>query len=236
MKGLSFDLHIQTYTMLFYKFITPFCTLISDFNNTLSWLVEHLFEILSIGISSFIAYHIFFLSKKLTLKDKMRHRDEIKNKVQLKLDDIIHNGHDRKCELVNIKLYPERYTNDIKYTKHGYPYDGGELKGFAFDGVEFFQNTYKTYKTKDNKITLDPKKGEYYENLLVAGVVPYEWIEYVDLSGNEFTNRTLFFVHFKGKDKIPYKYHKYYRVNRGYEAGNQPPSFQWFEVRDIEDE
>jgi len=97
-------------------------------------------------------------------------------------------------------------------------------------------NTYKAYKTKDNKLTLDPKKGEYYENLLVAGVTPYEWIEYVDLKGNEFTFRTLFFVHFNGKDCIPYKYYKYYRVNQNYEKGKLPPSFQWFEVRDIEDD
>jgi len=67
----------------------------------------------------------------------MKHRDEIKRKVQIKLDEI-NQGYNRKCELINIKLYPRKYVGETKRTRHGYPYDGGELKGLTFDGVEFF--------------------------------------------------------------------------------------------------
>jgi len=39
--------------------------------------------------------------------------------------------------------------------------------------------------------------------LLWIGIIPFKWIEYVDLNGNEFTWRTIFYAHFRGKDKIP---------------------------------
>lgn len=43
--------------------------------NTHNWLI-------SLILGSFIAYHVFFLSKRLSNKSKLEHREKIKDAVQ----------------------------------------------------------------------------------------------------------------------------------------------------------
>ncbi|MEI8249521.1 MAG: hypothetical protein WCG07_03455, partial [Candidatus Taylorbacteria bacterium] len=60
-----------------------------------------------------------------------------------------------------------------------------------------------------------------------VGIVPYEWIEYIDSSGDEFSYRPQFFAKFKGLNKTPYKYLAYYIKSDIYREGNDPWDMQW---------
>ena len=64
-------------------------------------------------------------------------------------------------------------------------------------------------------------------NALEAGVIPYEWIEYVDARGDEFSYRPQFFTQFNGADKSPYKYSTYYKESEVYHEGNDPIDMKW---------
>jgi hypothetical protein len=80
-------------------------------------------------------------------------------------------------------------------------------------------------------------KGEYKEkvfNAFPVGVIPYEWIEYVDLRGDEYGYVPLFYCYFKGKIYwkrswrrflpfgYPYKKIVYYRESDVYHEGSDP--------------
>ncbi len=70
-------------------------------------------------------------------------------------------------------------------------------------------------------------------NTLEAGVIPYEWIEYVDGRGDEFSYRPQFFTRFEGVDKSPYRYLAYYIESDTHHKGSDPMDFKWRRI-DVE--
>ena len=99
----------------------------------ISWILNNLVGIIGIIVGGFIAYHVYFLSKKLDLKDKLAHKDEIRKEVEPILQKI-RRGINSKCELVNVKKYLTHYPHTNDENRHGYTYFGGELKALRFDG------------------------------------------------------------------------------------------------------
>ena len=76
------------------------------------------------------------------------------------------------------------------------------MKTARFDGIEFFCGIKEVFKTPDSNLTFNNQNGETtHEKIKVfeVGLIPYEWIEYVDLRGDEHGFIPLFFCHFKGK-------------------------------------
>ncbi|MDP2693112.1 MAG: hypothetical protein Q8O88_05745 [bacterium] len=194
----------------------------------MNWLLQNIIGIIGIVVGGFIAYHVYFLSKRLDSKDKLVHRDAVRNKVESVISEI-RRGINRDSELVNIKKYFTHYPNNLEKNKDGYTVLKGELKGLSYDGVEFFCGVKEVYRKSDGTLTLrksDDVKREKF-NLLETGLVPYDWIEYVDTHGDEFSFRPQFFTHFNGMDKSPYKYLKYYKDNDNYDKRNDPIEMQF---------
>lgn len=194
----------------------------------MNWLFQNIVGIVGIIVGGFIAYHVYFLSKRLGLKDKLSHRDAVRGNVEPILNEI-RKGINRDSELVNIKKYFTHYPNNLEENSDGYTVLKAELKGLSYDGVEFFCGVREVYRKPDGKLTLrktpDSKKEKF--NLLEAGIVPYEWIEYVDAGGDEFSYRPQFFTRFSGKDKFPYKYLTYYKHSDTYDKRNDPMEMQF---------
>lgn len=195
------------------------------------WLWQNIIGIIGIVVGSFIAYHVYFLSKRLDLKDRLTHKDEIRKRVEPILAQI-RKGISSKSELVNVKKYFSHYPNTNERNRHGYTYLGAELKALRFDGVEFFCGVREVYKTPDGKLTLKGGEGASKEdyNALEAGTIPYEWIEYVDAGGDEFSYRPQFFTQFKGKNKYPYKYLTHYKQSEVYHEGSDPMDMKWSRI------
>lgn len=195
-----------------------------------AWLENNIVGIVGIIISSIIAYHVFFLSRKITLKDNLLHKESIGKNVE-KILQKIRQGVRRKIELINIDRYAKDYPHNNNLSRKGYSYMGAELKALRFDGVEFFCGIREAYKIdNDNYVLLGKEdKNQNIEtvNLFEVGIVPYEWIKYIDLQGDEFSWRPQFFVEFRGKDKYPYKYLRYYIESEVYRKGNDPLDMQW---------
>ena len=197
----------------------------------MTWLLQNIIGILGIVVGGFIAYHVYFLSKQLGLKDRLAHKDNIRKKVEPILSEI-RKGISRKCELINVKKYFSHYPNTNERDRHGYTYLGAELKALRYDGVEFFCGIRELYKNAEGKLSLaggDGWEREEY-NAFEAGVIPYEWIEYVDARGDEFGYRPQFFTQFNGKEKCPYKYFVYYKKSEVYHKGNDPIDMQWMRI------
>ena len=198
------------------------------------WLLNNLIGIIGIVIGSFIAYHVYFLSKKLGLKDKLTHKDDIRKRVEPIIAEI-RKGKDSDTELVNVKKYFTNYPNTNQKNRHGYTYLKGELKALKFDGVELFCGVREVYRKKNGVLILKKEYGAIREifNILEAGIIPYEWIEYINQRGDEFGYRPQFFTKFNGKDKSPYKYLIYYIESNIYREDSDPMDMKW-KLVDIE--
>ncbi|MFA6973484.1 MAG: hypothetical protein WC238_01945 [Parcubacteria group bacterium] len=194
----------------------------------MTWLSNNIIGIIGIIISGIIAYHVYYLSRRLNLKGMLSHKDYIRKQVEPILQSI-RQGVNRKSELVNEKKYLKYYPHDNAFSRHGYTYMAAELKSLRFDGVEFFCGIKEIFKKQNGKLTIqkenrvEPEKYNAFE----TGIIPYEWIEYVDSRGDEFSYRPQFFVKFKGIEKSPYKYLRYYVESNTYNKANDPIDMKW---------
>jgi hypothetical protein len=190
--------------------------------------LDNIIGIIGVLMGAFISYHLYFLSQKLELKDKLIHKDNVRNKIEPILEAVGQRG-SSDIELINAKKYFKHYPDDNSLNKNGYTYLKGELKALQFDGVELFCGVKELYRKPDGRFSLSKEGGAIKENYNVfeVGVIPYEWIEYVDGRGDEFSYRPQFFINFKGFKKSPYKYFKYYIEDNAYCAGREPIDLKW---------
>lgn len=194
--------------------------------NSSNWFVNNIVGILGIIVGGFIAYHVFFLSKKINLKEELNHRSKLKKDIEPLLNKI-RNGTSSRVELINVKKYRTHYPDSNNLDTDGYTYIGAELKALKFDGVEFFCGIRDVYKNSDGKLTFQKENAVKQDfNVYEAGVIPYKWIEYIDIDGDEYSYRPQFFVRFSGKDKYPYKYLLYYVENKTLNE-KYPTEFKW---------
>jgi hypothetical protein len=185
--------------------------------------------VIGILVSAFIAYNIYFLSKRLTFQDTLLNAAQIREKTDPLLADI-RKGNSSKIEFINVKRYKKDYPHNNEKSRHGYTYQGAELKGYSYDGVEFFNTVHKGYLDAEGKLTLTETKKAAGFNVFEVGVVPYEWIVYVDPIGDDTAYRPQFFAKFKGKFKTPYKTARYYRTSEHYDPKNDPLVMKYMSV------
>lgn len=163
-----------------------------DCINTYSWLI-------SLCIASFIAYHVYFLSKRLSNKNKLEHREKIKDAVQELLVKIKKESLRKKVYLVNINRYFTDYPDNKEKIFNGYSHIRADIKWFSVEWVLFFSDMIQTvYKNDAGQLSFNWKNGVEIFKVAPVWIVPYEWIEYIDLQGDEYGFVPLFFCHFKG--------------------------------------
>jgi len=198
------------------------------FSDNYDWIISTLIQIT-------IALLIFFLSKQLSKKAKLEHKERIKQKAEeLKLG--------REVYLVNVKRFFKDYPSNKERMFSGYSHIKAEMKTTRFDGIEFFCGIKEIYRKPDGGLTLNNKSEKTaHEKIKVfeVGVIPYEWIEYVDLRGDEHGFVPLFFCYFKGrrywKNSLkcllpfgyPYKEIIYYQESEVYHEGSDPADMKY---------
>jgi len=175
------------------------------------------YDEISIGISAvgifvgvFVAYHVHKLSKQKSFAERFQRRESIQKKVEGMLYKI-RNAGNNKVELINVAKYDKDYPHNNKEGRKGYTYMGAELKGYHFSGVEFICEIIEGYLLQDGQFGSKKLSPEHEKrNLIVAGTIPYEWIESIDENGDDTTTRPQFYVHFLGIKKYPYAKLRYY--------------------------
>lgn len=199
-----------------------------------NWFQKNYEWIINLVIQGFIAYHVFFLSKKLSNREKLKHKDSIKKKTDQILNNIRVNKTSSKTYLVNINRYFKDYPSNKEKMFDGYSHIRAEIKATRFDGVEFFAGMpVSIYKKPNGSLSFKGTEKDKVFNAYPVGVVPYEWIEYVDATGDEYAYVPLFYCHFNGKTNwkfwvrflffcYPYKQISYYRLSDVYREDNDP--------------
>lgn len=208
----------------------------------ISWMYCNYQWMTEVLLSLVIAYHVHFLSKKLTAKDRLEHKERIKEKADELIRKIVGEKLRRKVYLVNVNRYFKDYPSNGEKVS-GYSTIAAEVKTTRFDGVEFFCSLARgVYRREDGKLTFCEAPGRVKQfSAFPVGVVPYEWIEFVDLDGDEFDYRPLFFARFKGAVYwrgwrrylpfgYPYKKLVYYRINENFREGSDPHDLEWLKI------
>lgn len=147
--------------------------------------------IFGIFISIIIAFLLYKFGKKISFQQKLIRQHEI----QVQLNSYV----DSDIEMYNTRLYHKRYFYENKKDAfRGYCYLGAGIRGYGIDGVE-----------------LGYRRESWSEdfNVEVAGLLPYEWIEYIKENGDGSTNKTIIFVNAPWL-KFPYQKTVYYRYGR----------------------
>ncbi len=210
------------------------------------WLEQNVLGVLQLLVGAFVAYHVFFLSKRLSNKAKLDHKEVIKNKAEDHLADINKKGLNREVYLVNINRYFKDYPSN-KEKIRGYSHIKAEIKATRFDGIEFFAGVVELYQTEAGEYSLKEDRGQRCSyNAFQVGVVPYEWIEHIDPEGDEYAYIPLFYCHFNGRiywknnwkrflpSGYPYKYLRYYKISDTYHEGSDPKDWKYNQIEIID--
>lgn len=212
------------------------------FNKLSIWFSNNYGWVISILIQGFIAYHIFFLSKRLTNKEKLKHKEKVKDKTENLLSKIRREELNSEVYLVNINRYFKDYPSNEEKKFEGYSHIKAEIKSTRFDGVQFFSAMpIAVYKKPNGELSLDKDKGERVFNAFPVSVVPYEAIEYVDPEGDEYGCVPLFYCKFQKKINwkfwekpfiyfSPYKKTVYYKESEVYNERNDPLDMKYRKI------
>jgi len=176
-------------------------------------------SIIGIVISSFIAYHIYYLSKRLTFKDKWQHRLNIEEKIRLLQSEIWYKNRRNRVYLVDINTY-KYYPGDAP---NGRPsHISGGLKECYLGGVII---------ERHEQISLKDENGNI-QKAVKFGVIPYEWIVDIEMDGDSANSSALIYCYFKNnkgqKDEMikytPFQSYEYYLLNENY---NKEVDYPW---------
>ncbi|EKD86153.1 MAG: hypothetical protein ACD_37C00442G0004 [uncultured bacterium] len=159
---------------------------------------------------------IYRISIRKTEKELLEHREEIQGKLRIFELNIQNKRYASEVRIIDTKRYPKEYPSGIN-TKEFVDLKA-EFKECCFDGVEFFMDMPVEAKQREGG-SVEIARGitDYDFIVLPVGKVPYEWIDFIDLGGDEYHNFPLVHCQFKGKskneyqEKTPYKEILYYQ-------------------------
>lgn len=204
------------------------------------WLSENYGWLVSLAIQVFIAYHVYFLSIRLTTRAKLEHKEVIKAKIAELLSEVRRKKISSKVYLVNINRYFKDYPSNKEKRFEGYSHIRAELKAVRYDGVEFFSGMpEEVYRENDGSLSFKGVKGvKPVFNVNPVGLVPYEWIEYIDVNGDEFGFVPLIYCRFRGRTNwkfwkqfrfygYPYKNLTYYKRSEKYDESRDPMELKY---------
>lgn len=209
------------------------------FNAIAVWFSENYGWSISLLIQGFIAYHVFWLSQKLSNKTKLEYKEKIKQKADELLSEISRKKLSRKVYLVNIDRYFKDYPSNTEKNFEGYSHIRADIKAIHFDGIEFFaEMPVEVYQKPNGNLSFKGTEKELVFNCYPVGIVPYDWIEYIDPEGDEYGYVPLIYCHFKGRTNwkfwkhllffsYPYKKMTYYKKRNDYKESNSPSDMEY---------
>ena len=208
-------------------------------NKIIGWAMENYQWVIGILVQALIAYHVYFLSRKITNKNRLEHKQSIKQKAEKLICDIRSKKINSEVYLINMGRYFKDYPSNKEKRFRGYSHIKAEIKTTRFNGIEFFEEMPKdVYIKRGGKLSFKGNRSEKSFIVYPVGIVPYEWVEYIELDGDEFSGVPLFFCHFRGRTNwkfwkrllffgYPYKQIVYYKIWGNYKEGYYPADMEF---------
>lgn len=175
-------------------------------------------NVIGILITSFIGYHLYYLSKRLTFKDNWLHRKNIEEKIKKLNSEIWYENRRNRVYIVDVDTY-DFYPGTAP--KNRPTHIVGGLKNYHLGGV-IIERSSRISVTDEYGIDIKVVK---------FGIIPFSWIVDIELEGDSANSSALIYCYFKNTDGkkdegmkfTPFKSYEYYILNEEYnEATNYP--------------
>jgi hypothetical protein len=166
---------------------------------------------LGVAIATFLlgaalSVGLFLLGKRLDFRSRMRRAEELSQTVS----GLVRAGGDelRDVILMNARRYERDYDGGNDTNRHGSVMAKAELLGVRHSGVDLVcdvvQNWFDSRGRRTLKATSRPAP-----NILRVGLVPFEFIEHINIHGDEFRAEPIFYVRYKGPGRSPFLSYRY---------------------------
>lgn len=169
-------------------------------------------SLLSLVIGTSITIIVYRLSRKLDFRARMHTWDELRD-ITRKLGAEMHDGGlNTDVMLLNADRYERDYNGGNRFTRHGYVQLRAEYIDVRHNGIELLVRPVETWlDANGNRVLRKTEKGA--DNVLEVGFIPFSHVEHIDPDGNEYKNAPLFYVHFRGRGRVPYESYTYHQQN-----------------------
>ena len=207
-----------------------------EFINKYNWVI-------TLFLQWFIAYHIFYLWKRINNNERLKHRDSIKQQLDEYIYwEVVKNKY-HKIYLVNTNNFFTKYPDNSENIITEYSHIKAEIKSTRYDWVEFFESMPReVYRWENWKLYFKgTKKAIEKIKVYPIWIVPYENIDYIDFNWDEYNNSPLIFCKFNKYElfirsfpkvfyKFPYYKIVYYIENVNYDEKNDPYDFRYMQL------
>lgn len=130
-----------------------------------------------------------------------------------------------EVHLINTRRYERDYDGEWGANWRGELVRKAELLDVRHNGVEFVIEVVNTWLDDSGQRTLTPTEQQS-SNALKIGLIPYDFIQFVDSDGNEFSGAPLFYVKFQGPGQSPFAYSTYAEATPGFVGPSGRPYYR----------
>lgn len=149
---------------------------------------------------------LYGLGRRLDFRSRMKRWDELRNIINSLFVERRSELHD--VILMNSKRYEKDYDGGNDTNRHGSIMGKGELLGPRHNGVELICGVRESWTDAKGRRTLR-KPGKRTvgttkaKNVYEVGFVPFEYVEHINLHGDEYRAEVIFYVRYAGPGKSP---------------------------------
>jgi len=169
-------------------------------------------SILTFLLGTVVSVVLYRLGRRLDFRSRMRRAEELRGRV----GDVFakQRGELPEVLIVNAKRYEKDYDGGNNANRYGFIMTKGEMLGARHNGVEFItrerDSVLETWIDRRGRRTLRQPRNEAQgwtraSNVMKVGLVPWEYIEHINLAGDDYHAGVIFYVKYKGPGKSPYR-------------------------------
>lgn len=173
---------------------------------------------LAVSVATFIlgtivSVVIYKLGRRVDFRSRMRRWDELRTQTnQLHLTGQTNDL--RELILMNARRYEKDYDGGNDANRHGFVMGKYELVDAKHNGVELITRVAETWVRDDGSLSVRPLSRKSRElgrgaNVFEVGFVPFDYIEHINPSGDEYRAEPIFFVKHRGPGKSPVTSYRY---------------------------
>lgn len=163
-------------------------------------------------LGAVISIILYMLGRKVDFRSRMRRWDELRSTTGSLLADVRAERTGNEVVLINARRYERDYDGGNSVNRHGDLQTRAEIYDMRHNGIEFWCGIENSWFDEHGRRTLK-ETAEKAPNVLVAGFVPFEYVEHIKLSGDEFKGAPIFYIRFDGPGKSPYRHYTFHETS-----------------------
>jgi len=186
--------------------------------------------VVTLVLGTVVSVVLYVLGRRLDFRSRMHRWDELRATARRLLPEVS-DDHVPEVVLINARRYEREYDGGYSTNRHGELQLKAEFFAVRHNGIEFFcEPPRATWLDAGGRRTLR-ETSRRAPNTLTAGFVPFEYVEHINLDGDEYRGKPIFYVRFKGPGKSPYLRYTFHEFSPSLGGMSYPPIAELGEIR-----